>query len=91
MALEKKNGQKSTRRCASKTVETVETAETVETVETVEVVEVVETVEMVEMVETVETVEDLKKYDSLTFNLKARDASETRSQWSRGSHQDVWA
>ena len=54
---------------------------TVMTVETVETVETVVTVETVETAETVLT-EDLKKYDSLTDsltdNLKARDASASK-------------
>ena len=48
-----------------------------ETVETVERMETVETVETVDNVETVET-ENLKKYQSLTDNLKARDASASK-------------
>ena len=50
-----KNARKSTRRCASKTVETVESVKTVETVETVKTWETVET----------EKTEDLKKHRSL--------------------------
>ena len=38
----------------------------------------VETVETVDTVETVQT-EDLEKYDSLTDNLKARDASASKN------------
>ena len=56
-----KNARKSTRRCASKTVETVETVESVKTVETVETVKTWETVETVET----EKTEDLKKHRSL--------------------------
>ena len=63
-------------------VETVETVKTVLTVQTVQTVEIVETEETVQTVETVQT-EDLKKYvlltDSLTDNLKARDASASKN------------
>ena len=56
---------------------TVEAEETVVTEETMEPVETVETVKTVETVETDYT-EDLKKYDLLTDNLKARDASASK-------------
>ena len=64
------------------TVETVETVETEEAEETVEAVQTVETVETAEAAKTVYT-EDLKKYHSLTQsvsdNLKARDASASKN------------
>ena len=56
----------------------VEAEETVVTEETMEPVGTVETVKTVETVETDYT-EDLKKYDLLTDNLKARDASASKN------------
>ena len=65
-------------------METVEAAETAETVENVETVETVETVESLEAVGTVET-ENPKKYQLISDNLKARDASASKKLSSVGS------